>query len=110
MTGSTEGNKTWIPSASVICPHVVHFINLQESATRPKTQTDCKLMIQKRIEWCPGAESNHRHEDFQSGFNFYNLIKSATYALPISVCASKCQLLPVIRAQIWHINLVSPFS
>ena len=43
----------------------------------------------------PGAESNHRHEDFQSDLNFLNLIKSATYALPISVCASKCQLLTV---------------
>ena len=33
----------------------------------------------KSEKWCPGAESNHRHEDFQSGNNFYNLIKSATY-------------------------------
>ena len=46
----------------------------------------------------------HRHEDFQSGF-FYNLIKSVTYALPVTVCASKRQLLSVIKAQNWHTNL-----
>ncbi len=27
------------------------------------------------LKWCPGAESNHRHEDFQSGFK---IAKSAT--------------------------------
>ena len=31
----------------------------------------------------------HRHEDFQSDLYFSNLIKSVTYALPISICASK---------------------
>jgi hypothetical protein len=31
----------------------------------------------------------HRHEDFQSGLYFSNLIKSVAYALSISICASK---------------------
>lgn len=25
-----------------------------------------KNNIYHRVNWCPGAESNHRHEDFQS--------------------------------------------
>ena len=24
------------------------------------------MSIYEKVEWCPGAESNHRHEDFQS--------------------------------------------
>ena len=32
------------------------------------------------VEWCPGAESNHRHEDFQST------------ALPLSYPGTGCHL------------------
>jgi len=39
----------------------------------------------------PGVRDRHRHEDFQSGLYFYTLIKSVTYALPFSICASKWQ-------------------
>ena len=33
-----------------------------------RAQQDAKSLISltKRLEWCPGAESNHRHRDFQS--------------------------------------------
>jgi len=34
------------------------------------------------VKWCPGAESNHRHGDFQLGLNFYYYsIKSAAYGV-----------------------------
>ena len=31
----------------------------------PQTKSDAKQYV-VRMKWCPGAESNHRHEDFQS--------------------------------------------
>ena len=37
----------------------------------------------------PGVRARHQHGDFQSDLNFLNIIKTVTYALPVSVCASK---------------------
>ena len=60
------------------------------SGVIPKTGIELRI-LGKLKQKCPGAESNHRHEDFQSDLNFLNLIKSVTYARPISICASKRQ-------------------
>ena len=31
-----------------------------------KREVNEKYILYQRFKWCPGAESNHRHEDFQS--------------------------------------------
>ena len=68
---------------------------------RPKTENLSELALLKREnEQLRDEPRNrtgphsavrvrHRHEDFQSNSNFLNLIKTVTYALPVSICASK---------------------
>ena len=51
----------------------------------------------------PAVRVRHRQEDFQPGFNYYNLAKSVTFDIFLS---RLCQLMAVNWAQNWHTNFV----
>jgi hypothetical protein len=55
-------------------------------ASKEKLLPIKKLGARERIG---RVRHRHRYEDIQSDFYIFNLMKTATYTLPIIVCASK---------------------
>ena len=46
--------------------NVLRYLRMQSSPSKTSALAMITIIHIRNFKWCPGAESNHRHEDFQS--------------------------------------------
>ena len=83
---------------------------MHQDSQQQKRKKHLRFLVSALFLWCPGTESNRRHEDFQYWFHGFCLILKSSYLIVILIFSGRSGCNCILAVSAFLCNFPSTFT